>query len=89
MKKIYSIIGVVVLITIVIALSMLKNNNVSTTTTTLKIYESSELFTQRDLEQNINTANATRYTVSDGKNINITSEEIMLYQALIKMLLFL
>ena len=76
MKKIYSIIGVVVLITIVIALSMLKNNNVSTTTTTLKIYESSELFTQRDLEQNINTANATRYTVSDGKNINITTEGI-------------
>ena len=76
MKKIYSIIGVVVLITIVIALSMLKNNNVPTTTATLKIYESSELFTQRDLEQNINTANATRYTVSDGKNINITTEGI-------------
>ena len=78
MKKIYGIIGVIVLIAIVIALSILKNNNGTTATTVTKIYQASELFTERDLEQNVNTTNATKYTVSDGENITITSEGVYL-----------
>ena len=78
MKKIYGIIGVIVLIAIVIALSILKNNNGITATTVTKIYQASELFTERDLEQNVNTTNATKYTVSDGENITITSEGVYL-----------
>ena len=76
MKKVYLIIGVIVLIGVVIALSILRNNNGATTTNVSKIYQSSELFTNRDLEQNANTSNATKYDVSDGKNINITSEGV-------------
>ena len=76
MKKMYLIIGVIVLIAIVGALSILKNNNVISTSTISKIYQSSELFTDRDLQQNVNTNNATKYTVSDGENINITSEGV-------------
>lgn len=78
MKKIYGIIGIIVLIAIVIALSILKNNNGTTATTVTKIYQASELFTERDLEQNVNTTNATKYTVSDGENITITSEGVYL-----------
>ena len=78
MKKIYGIIGIIVLITIVIALSILKNNNGPTATSVKKIYQASELFTERDLEQNANTSNATKYTVSDGENITITSEGVYL-----------
>ena len=73
MKKVYLIIGVIVLIGIVIALSVLRNNNGATITNVSKIYQSSELFTNRDLEQNANTSNATKYNVSDGENIIITS----------------
>lgn len=73
MKKIYLITGVVILITIVIVLSILKNNNKTTTNTVSKIYQSSELFTQKDLAQDVNLTNATKYTVSDGENITITS----------------
>ena len=65
MKKIYGIIGAIVLIVIVIALSILKNNNGTTATSVKKIYQARELFTERDLEQNANTSNATKYTVSD------------------------
>ena len=71
MKKIYLIIGVIILLAIVICLSVLKNN--TTTTTASRIYQSKDLFSERDLEQNVNTTNATKYTVSDGENINITS----------------
>ena len=78
MKKIYGIIGAIVIIAIVIALSILKNNNGTTATTVTKIYQASELFTERDLEQNVNTTNATKYTVSDGENITITSEGVYL-----------
>ena len=46
MKKIYGIIGVIVLIAIVIALSILKNNNGTTATSVKKIYQASELFTE-------------------------------------------
>lgn len=77
MKKFFTIIGVLILITIVIVLSMLKNNN-TTVTTVSKIYQSSELFTKRDLEQNVNTTNATKYTVSDGENISLKSAGIYL-----------
>ncbi|MBR3256026.1 MAG: carbohydrate-binding domain-containing protein [Clostridia bacterium] len=73
MKKMYLIIGVIILIAMIVVFSLIKNNN-TTSTTASKIYKSSELFTNRDLEQNINTTNATKYTVSDGENINITSE---------------
>ena len=74
MKKVFLIIGVIVLISIVIVLSTLKNN--TTITTVSKIYKNSELFTTKDLEQDVNTTNATKYTVSDGENINITSEGV-------------
>lgn len=73
MKKVYTIIGMIILISIVIALSVFKNSNTTTTTTVSKIYQSSNLFTERDLNQNVDTSNATKYTVSDGENINITS----------------
>ena len=78
MKKVYGIIGVIFLIVIVIAFSVLKNNKGTTTTSVKKIYQASELFTERDLEQNVNTSNATKYTVSDGENINITSKGVYL-----------
>lgn len=48
-------------------------NNVTPTTTQLS---KSELFTDRDLEQNVDTSNATKYTVSDNKNITIEKEGI-------------
>ena len=72
MKKFYLVIGVIILIAIIITLSIIKNNNTITTSTVSKIYQESELFTERDLEQNVNTTNATNYTVSDGENITIT-----------------
>ena len=75
MKKIYLIIGVIILIAIVICLSVLKNNT-GVITSVKKIYQASELFTTRDLEQNVNTSNATKYTVTDGENITITEEGI-------------
>ncbi len=74
MKKIFLIIGVIILITMVVILSIVKNKN--TTSTVSKIYKNSELFTTKDLEQNVNTSNATKFTVSDGENINITSEGV-------------
>ena len=76
MKKTYAIIGVIILILIMLGLSMLKSNNTTTNTTVSKIYQSSDLFTNRDLEQNVNTSNAKKYTVSDGQNITITSAGI-------------
>lgn len=73
MKKIYSGIGIIILIVIVIALSVFKNNNTTTNTSVKKIYQSSDLFTDRDLLQNVDTTNTTKYTVSDGEIINIKS----------------
>ncbi len=72
MKKIYVIIGVAILIAIAISLSLLKGNNIVTNTAS-KIFEKSELFTERDLEQSFDVTNATQYTVLDEKNISITS----------------
>ena len=76
MKNIYTKIRVIILIVIVIVLCVFKNNNTNTSTTVSKIYQGSDLFTEKDLEQNVNTTNATEYTVSDGENINIESEGI-------------
>lgn len=70
MKKIIIIMGVVALIAIVALLSLLKNNSVANNVN--KIYNESELFTARDLEQNPDTAGATEYEVSDNEDINIT-----------------
>ena len=72
MKKVYTIIGVIILILIVLVLSKLSKNNTTATTSVTKIYESSELFTKRDLEQNVDTSNAVKYTLEDDNNINIT-----------------
>ena len=76
MKKLYVVIGVIVLIVIIIVLSILKHNNVTTINSAKKIFLSSESFTNRDLEQNINTSNATKYIVSDEENIMITKEGV-------------
>ena len=73
MKKAYLMIGVIILIAIVIVLSALKNNNVITGSVK-KVYKTSELFTQKDLEQDVNTSNATKYTVFEEESINITKE---------------
>lgn len=74
MKKIYTIIAIAVLIVIVIGLSVLKNSTSTTSSTTVKkIYESQNLFTEKDLEQTVNTSNATNYNVSDNNNITISS----------------
>lgn len=73
MKKIYPILGIIILIIIVVCLSLFKNNKVSNTTSISKIYQSSELFTERDLEQTADTAGATQYNVTDGESIKITS----------------
>lgn len=72
MKKFYTIIGVIILITIIVVFSILKNGNTSITATVSKIYKKSELFTERDLNQNVNTSDAINYIVSDGENITIT-----------------
>ena len=73
MKKICTILGIIILIVIVVGLSILKNsdgvNNNSASST--RIYKSSDLFTDRDLQQVADTTHATKYTVSDGENINI------------------
>ena len=76
MKKVYGVIGVIVLIVLVTIFSILKNNNNETNNVVSKIYQSSDLFTDKDLEQTVNTSSATKYTVSDGENITITSKGI-------------
>ena len=79
MKKIYGVIGVIFLIVVVITLSMLKNRNITKTnsnTSNNKIYQSSDLFTDRDMQQNANISNAKQYIVTDNENITITTEGI-------------
>ena len=76
MKKVYMIIGVITLIVIVILLSLLKNNTTTINNTVSKIYQSSDMFTDRDLTQSVDTSNATKYTVTDNSNITITSAGI-------------
>lgn len=75
MKKIYTIIAVIILITILIVLSLF-NNNVQVGTNTNAIYQSSQLFTSRELEQSVNTSSAKKYVVTDGENISITTEGV-------------
>ena len=77
MKKVYTLVGILVLILIVVVLSILKKNNTITTSNSVKkIYQSSELFTERDLQQKVDTSKATKYIVSDGENLKISSEGI-------------
>ena len=79
MKKIYGVIGIIFLIVTVITLSMLKNKNITKTnsnTSNNKIYQSSDLFTDRDMQQTANISNTTKYTVTDNKNITIKTEGI-------------
>lgn len=73
MKKIYSILFIIILIIILVGLCALK---MAGNTTSTKIYQSSNLFTSRDLSQTADTTNATNYTVEDGKDITITSEGV-------------
>ncbi len=72
MKKNYGVIGVIILVAILIALSTIKGGKL--TSSVNKIYKSSELFTDRDLKQSADTAQATKYNVSDNNNITITAE---------------
>ena len=74
-KKIYLIIGVIILITLVICLSIFKKNNTANVIST-KLYQSSNLFTDRDLKQNVDTSDAINYTVSDNNDIVIQSSGI-------------
>ena len=74
MKKKYLIISILIMIIIVIFFSIVDNKKNTVSTSAIKgIYKSGDLFTERDLEQNVNTSNATNYSVSDGNNITITS----------------
>lgn len=75
MKKFYSIIAIVVLAIIVLGLSLL-NKNTSNQTAVKKIYEKSNLFTERDLTQSVDTSKAINYTIADNNDINITEEGI-------------
>ena len=72
MKKVYLIIGVVILIVIVLGITFARGNTTSTSAA-YKIYQQSELFTTKDLEQNTDVTDATKYEVSDGENITINS----------------
>ena len=75
----YLITGVIFLVVIAIALSVQKNNNNTEKIFSIeKIYQESELCTQKDLEQNVNTTNTTKDTISDEKDLTITSEGIYL-----------
>ena len=51
--------------------STTSNNNTSSTS---KLLQSTDIFTDRDLEETVDTSNATTYTVSDNKDITITDE---------------
>lgn len=56
-----------------------QSSNTTTTQVTSvsgSIYSASDLFTDRDLEQTADFANATYYTVSDGNDIHITKEGV-------------
>lgn len=46
----------------------------SNTASSSKLLQSTDIFTSRDLEETIDTSNATKYTVSDSKDITITEE---------------
>lgn len=72
MKKVYLIIGLVILITLVVVITLIGGNK-TTSVAVVKMYQQSELFTTKDLEQSVDTTDATKYNVSDGENITINS----------------
>ena len=75
MKKAYSIVGIIILLllmTIIMGCSSIKSTT-GNGTSGKRIYSSTDLFTDRDLQQNVDTSKATSYTVSDGNDITITS----------------
>ena len=53
-----------------------KNNSTNSTSVTNDTYSTSDMFTDRDLEQTVDTTDATKYTVTSGKDINITKEGV-------------
>lgn len=71
MEKKISII--VLLMIIVLGITGCNNSKSSSLTTTNELL-SSDLFTNRDLEQNVDISDATKYTVSDKENITIAKE---------------
>ena len=71
---------IIVILLIVIMISFTGCSFSKTKTSTVVsengLLNSSDIFTDKDLEQLIDTTNATKYTVSDGENINITKEGV-------------
>ena len=53
-----------------------KNNSTNSTSVTNDTYSTSDMFTDRDLEQTVDTTDATKYNVTSGKDINITKEGV-------------
>ena len=53
-----------------------KNNSTNSTSVTNDTYSTSDMFTDRDLEETVDTTDATKYTVTSGKDINITKEGV-------------
>ena len=53
-----------------------KNSSTNSTSVTNDTYSTSDMFTDRDLEQTVDTTDATKYTVTSGKDINITKEGV-------------
>ncbi len=53
-----------------------KNNSTNSTSVTNDTYSTSDMFTDRDLEQTVDTTDVTKYTVTSGKDINITKEGV-------------
>ncbi len=49
-------------------------NSTSTSTASTGLLNSSDIFTKRDLEQEVDTSSATKYTVMDGEDITISKE---------------
>lgn len=79
MKKTYLLVIIlIVLVILTICLTTLNKENTATGTSSNKIYESSNLFTERDLEQEVDTSKATSYTISNGNDITITKEGVYL-----------
>ena len=90
MKKLYPIITIIILIAVLVILCFFKGTTSSTSTVATtsgttetvsatvgkKIFNSSELFTDRDLVQNADTSSATKYEVKDGENITINNEGV-------------
>ena len=50
------------------------SNSITSTTVISEAYNKTDLFTDSDLEQSIDTSNSTKYSVSSGQNININKE---------------